>query len=102
MTNALHHVAVAADGENPMLEQLRIVVTYDRRHVLGRYRNPNAIGKALAERTSGGLDAWGQMVFRMTRRQAAPLPEAFDLVEREIIAGEMKRRVQKHRAVSGR
>src|SRR5579862_180644 len=59
----------------------------------------DAVRKTLPERTGGGLHARRMAIFRMTRRLAAPLPEVLDLIQREIVAGQVKQAVEKHGAV---
>src|ERR1700682_2363979 len=60
-----------------------------------------AIGKALAQWSSGNLDARRQAIFRVARRLGTPLAKTFDLIERKIVAGKVKQRVEKHRAATG-
>ncbi len=100
--DALHHVAVAGDRENLMVEQAGAVAIEARRHVLGRDRHTHAVAEALAERTRRGFDAGGQMIFGMTGGFAAELAEAFDLVEREVVPGQVEHRIEQHRAMPGR
>ena len=100
--DAFHQIAVAADRENSMVEQVRRPVIEARRHVLGRDRHPDAIADALAQRPGRGLDADRDAVLGMTGRLAAELAEALDLVERQIVAAQMERGVEQHRAMAGR
>src|SRR5271156_314056 len=55
--HTFHQVAVAADAENAMIEQARLVAIEMRLEMLRRHRHPDAIAEALAERAGGGLDA---------------------------------------------
>ena len=101
--DSLHQVAVADDRENPMGEQWRAAAVIEtRRHVLGRDRHPDAVAEALPQRPGRGLDARRDSMFRMARGFAAELAEAFDLLERQVVAAQIERGVQQHRAVSGR
>ena len=63
----------------------------------------HAIAETLPERAGGNLHA-GSVVaaLGMPRRVAAPLAEALDFVQRQIIAGEMQQAVEKHRTMPGR
>jgi hypothetical protein len=54
----------------------------------------HAVGKALAERSGRRLDTGGQAVFGVTRRARAPLPERFEVLERDSIAGQVEQRVE--------
>src|SRR5581483_4364753 len=69
---------------------------------LGGERHADAVGEALPERTGGGLDAGGEMRLRMSRRARAPLAKLLQLVERQVVAGEVQERVEQHRAVARR
>ena len=58
------------------------------------------VTKALAERTGGDFDADGVAAFGMAGSFAAPLAEALEFIEREIIAGKMEQAVEQHGAVT--
>jgi hypothetical protein len=64
-------------------------------------RHSYAIGESLAKRTGGDLDTRGDAPFRMAGGPAPPLAEAFDLVQGEIIAGEMEKAIEEHGTVAG-
>ena len=100
--DALHQVAVAADAEDPMIEQPRFVAIEVRFEVLRRYRHADAVTEALAERAGGGLDAGDAPILGMPGRSAAELAKMLDVVERDLVAGEIKQAVQQHRAVACR
>src|SRR5208337_5026348 len=81
--NPFHHVAVATKSPDVVGEQLESrAIEIPRQPALGN-RHAHAIGDALTERASGGLDARSQTVFGMPWRFAAELPEIPDLVERD-------------------
>ena len=81
--NSFHHVAVAANRPDVVVEQLESrTIEMLRQPALGD-RHADAVGDALTERAGGGLNARGQAVFGMPGRLAAQLPEILDLVERE-------------------
>ena len=67
-----------------------------------RDRHADAVAEALAERPGRHLDARREAALGMPRRDAAPLAELLDLLERKVVAGQMKQAVQQHRAVPGR
>src|SRR6185295_16404762 len=79
--NPFHHVAVAADHVDIVIEQseIRSIV------VLGKPARPDchadAVTAALPKWASGRFDAGGQPVFRMAGCDAADLPEILDVVE---------------------
>ena len=66
-------------------------------------READRVGDALAERAGGRLDAGGVAVFGMTCGLGAELAELLQVIQRHVrIAGEIKQRIQQHRAVTGR
>ena len=88
--DAFHQVAVAADAEDAMIEQARLVALEARPQMLRRHRHPDAVAEALAERPGGGLDAGRDAVLGMAGGLAAELAELLDLVERQVVAGQIE------------
>ncbi len=86
--------AVIDDGETALVEP-------SRERPLGD-RHSNGVRRTLAERAGGRLDSRGQSKFGMTWRAASPLAEGFQVVHRQVVAREVKERVEKHRAMPGR
>ena len=64
-------------------------------------RHPDAVREALAERPGRRLDTGGVAVLRMSRRSRLPLAEALQLLEREVVAGEVQRAVLEDAGVAG-
>ena len=62
----------------------------------------DGVGQALAERAGGRLDTRRQAVLGVARRDAAPLPERLEILERHGIAGQVEQRVEQHRGMPGR
>jgi hypothetical protein len=63
----------------------------------------HGVGEALAERTSGGLDTWGDEILGMAGRKRAELAKPLDLIDRHLLVAEqMEQRVDQHRAMAGR
>src|SRR5208282_3732873 len=98
---AFHQVAVAANAEDAMIEQPRFVAVEVRLEMLRGHRHADAVAEALTERAGGGLDAGDAPVLGMPRRFAAELAKLLDVVERNVIAGEIEQAVDQHRAVAG-
>ena len=73
-----------------------------RRSHPGGEGHANGIAHALAERPARGLDAGCFAELRVTRRAAVELAEVLQLLQRQVIAGEMKPCVKEHAAVAGR
>ena len=79
----LHHAAVAAQGEDVIVEDREVwPVEVPGKPIRGD-RHADAVGDALAERPGRGLDPRSQMIFRMPRAFAAELTEMLQIVERD-------------------
>ena len=100
--DALHHAAVAGDGEHAVGRGREAIAREARVGESRGQRHADGVADALPERSGGGLDAGGEAVFRMPRRAAAELPEALQLFHGQVVAREMQQRVEQHRAVPGR
>ncbi len=82
--DALLEVAVRRDDERAVIDDRpvsAVPVELGRQAPLGD-RHPDGVGEPLAERAGRGLDARRQPVLRMARRDAAPLAERLEVVER--------------------
>ena len=99
--DALHHVAIAHNHEGAMIDDIETGAVEARRQMALRNGEADCIGEALAERSGRDFDARRQPAFGMARRLAFPLPEALDLLERQIVAGKMQERVEQSGAVTG-
>jgi hypothetical protein len=94
--------AIDADAEDAMIEQAGIVALEVRLEMLRSHRHANGVADALAEGAGRRLDAGRQAVLRMAGRSTAELTELLDVVEAEVVAGEIEEAVEEHRAVAGR
>ena len=100
--DALLEVAVGADDVRPVVDDgVPGPVELAGEPALGD-GHPDAVRDALAERAGGRLDARGQAVLGVARRPRAPLPEVPEVVERDLVAGQVEERVEEHRGVAGR
>ena len=63
--------------------------------------HPDGVGEALAERAGGRLDARCQAVLGVAGRDAAPLAERLEVLERDLVAGQVEERVEQHAGVAG-
>ena len=81
--DALHHVAVAADGIDVVVEHRKVRPVEMLGEPAPGDRHADAVAAALAERPGRGLDAGGQVIFRMAGALAAELAEPLDVVERD-------------------
>ena len=62
----------------------------------------DAVGKPLAEGAGGKFDAGRQAVFGVAGRLAAPLAKALQVIQRQVVAGQVEQAVQQHAAVTRR
>ena len=98
--HAFDHVAVAREHIGVVVDDLVAGPVVAHGQVGFGQRHADRIGDALAEWARGRLDPLGQMAFRVPRSQAAPLAEALDLLQRQVIAGQVEQRVEQHRPVA--
>jgi hypothetical protein len=96
----LHHVAIAGENVREVIHNCRSsAVEGGTQEALG-YGHANCVGKALAERTSGRFDANRMTVFRMAGRLAAPLTKRTQIVEAQVIASQVQKRIEEQAAVT--
>jgi hypothetical protein len=99
--DAFHHVAVGADRVDPRVDELapRAVVALGQEPL--RDRDAHAVREALSERACRRLDAGGVPELRMPGCARAPLAKLLQVVQRDVVAGEVERRVLEHAGVAG-
>ena len=99
--DAFHQIAVADDAIGKVIDDFESRPIVARGQVGLRDRHADAVAEALTQRSRRSLDARSQAALRMAGRAAVPLAELFDLLERQIVAGQMEHAVEQHRAVTG-
>ncbi len=99
--DAFHHVAVAGDEVDVMVYDLLVAVEH-RPHVRLGHRHANRVANPLAQRSSRRLDAGSVAELGMAGRLALPLPKLLQVIECELVAGEIEHAVQQHRCVPRR
>ena len=100
MGNAFHHAAVAEEGVGVVVDHRVAVAVELGGQDLLRQRHAHRIGDALAERTGGGLDAGGVAVLRVARGARVELAEVLQVLDAEVVPGEVQQGVDQHRAVA--
>ena len=100
--HTLHQVAVGADAEHAVIDDLvaRAVVARGE-HALGE-RKADHVADALAERAGRDLDARRVAELRVARRERAPLAELLEVLERDVVARQVQRGVLEHARVARR
>ena len=73
-----------------------------RRQDAFRQGHADRIAEALPQRAGGGFNAALQIVFGVSRSAAAPLAEAFDLLQGHRVAVQVQESIQQGRTVAGR
>ncbi|MCY1515307.1 hypothetical protein D9M68_498890 [compost metagenome] len=100
MGNAFHHAAVAEEHVGVVVDDVvAVTVELGGQHLLGD-GHADGVGEALAERAGGGLDARGVAVFRVARGARAKLAELLQVLDAEVVAGQVQQRIDQHRAVA--
>ena len=100
--HALHQVPVGREEIRTMVHDAVTRPVEQLREVRLRERHPHGVPHPLTERAGRGLDARGEPVLGVARRAAPPLAELLDVVEREVVPGEVEGRVEQHAGMSGR
>ena len=100
--DALHETAVTSHEVRVVVDD-RVPRAVERgREVRFGNRETDGVGDTLTQRPRGGLHALGVVHLGVTGGEALPLAEVFDLLKREIVAGQVQRAVQQHGRVSHR
>ena len=100
--DAFHQAAVAEKGVGVVIDDLVAgPVELGGQHLLGE-RHADRIGDALAERAGGRFDADCNAIFRVPGGLRVKLAEVLQVVDREIVAGQVEERIKQHRTVAVR
>src|SRR6266542_2527937 len=110
-----HHVAVAANGVDPIIKDLEPRSVEISSLPFRRNSNADAVSYTLPERAGGGLDTGSPAVFGMTGTTAIKLTKVLDVIEADsnvaslfilridcLDTREMKHAIEQHRSVSNR
>ncbi|MNS45853.1 hypothetical protein D3C72_783310 [compost metagenome] len=98
--DTFHQAAVAHEGVGVVVDDVVTRLVELLGHGLLGDRHAHGIGDALTQRASGGLDARGITVLRVTRGARVQLAEVFQIIDGEVVTGEMQQGVQQHGAVA--
>ncbi len=100
-SHAFHQVAIADDRISRVVDHLESGTVVARRELRFGNRHADRIGESLPERAGRDLHTWRVAALGMSRRFAAKLAELLDVVERNVVTGQMQQTVKQHRTVSG-
>lgn len=97
--DALHHATVAHEHPGAVVDdfQLGPVITLCQQ-LLGQ-REPDCIGKALPKRPGGGFHPRRFAALGVAGGLAVQLTELLELLDRQVVAGQVQQRVLQHRPV---
>src|SRR5450830_787131 len=98
--NAFHHAAITEEHIGVVVDDVVAGTVELRRQDFFRQGEAHGVGQALAERTGGGFHARGVAVFRVTWSAAVQLTEVLQVVDRQVVAGQVQQRVDQHRAMA--
>src|SRR5215472_4901730 len=91
--DTLHQIAVAADRVSVVVDDSMPWAVVPRGQPRLGDRHPHPVREALSQRSGGNFHTRGESAFRMARSLAAPLTEALQFRERQVVAGEIEQAV---------
>ena len=100
--DAFHQAAIAANRIRIMIDDLVSRLVVASRQMGFGHRKTDGIGNALSERTGRRIDARGDVVFGMARRNAAELAELPDIIQTDRIAVQVKQGIEQRGGVAVR
>ena len=102
MRDAFHQIAVGDNRVGKVIDDGEVFGIELGGEVLLGNGHADAVSKTLAEGSCGRLDPWRDEVLRMARRLTPPLAEVLQLVQRQVIPGQMQQGIEQHRAMACR
>ena len=94
--NAFHQAAITQEHPGVVIDNgVAVAVEFSRQDFF-RQRHAHRVGDALTQRAGGGFHARRVAVFRMAGGFAVPLTEGFQVVNRQVVAGQVQEAVQQH------
>ena len=100
--DTFHQIAIAANAVNPVVDNIVARPVEVGGQIFRCDCHSDRVADTLTQRARGGLNPRRESPLRMARSPAAPLAKMFDVLEREIITGEVQKTVQQHTAVTCR
>ena len=100
--DAFHQAAVADEHVRMMVDDRMARAIEFGGEQRFRERHADRVGEPLSERPRRRLDAWRHAALRVPRRLRVQLAEALQLVDRQVVAGQVQEAIEKHRAVAVR
>src|SRR5207237_1763310 len=88
--DSFHQITVRTNSVNVMIDKRKFFFVELCSEMCRSHCHADAVGETLAQRTGGNFHTRSQSIFGMPWRFGAPLAKAFELIERKIVAGEIK------------
>ena len=98
-SDAFLHVAVAAQTDHMLIENLVLIRIETCRRHLCRHGNPNRVADSLTEWARCAFHTGRLAKFRVPRRFGMQLAETLDLRHRQVVTAHVQPGVQEHAAV---
>ena len=98
--HAFHQAAVAQEHISVVVDNIQAVFVELFGQQFFRQRKAHGIGNALAERAGGGFHAVGVAIFGVAGGVAVQLAEVFQIIDGNVVAGEVEQAIQNHRSVA--
>ena len=98
--NAFHHAAITQEHVGVVIDNVMARTVELRAHDFFGQGKAHSVGQALTQRASGGFNARRVAQLRVARGAAVQLAEVFQVVDRQVIAGQVQQRVDQHRTVA--
>ena len=96
MRNAFHQAAIAQQHPSSVVDDVVSGAVKALRQKLFCERKANRVRQTLTERAGGGFDSGRFKGFRMAGSFRVQLPKALDLLNRQVVPGQMQQCVLQH------
>ena len=100
--NTFHQITIGNDCVDMVIDYRKLFLVESCGKMGSAHSHAHTISKTLAQGPGSDFHSWRQKILRMAWRFRAPLAEILDFIQREIIARQIKQRIDQHRAVPGR
>ena len=98
--DTFHHAAITHKHKGVVVDDVVAVTVELTGHHLFGNRHADGIGDALPQRASGGLHTWRIAILGMTRGFGMQLTEVLQIVDGQVVTGQVQQRVDQHGAMT--
>ena len=100
--NAFHQATIAEEHIGKVIDDIKVRTIELLGEQLFRQRHSDRVGQSLAQRPGSSFYAGRIAKLRMARRFAVQLAKIFEVVNRQIVSGQMQEGIHQHRAMTVR